>query len=550
MIPSNYFNKMRHDLRTYLNHIMGYGDILIAEAREYGKTEFIPAIEQILLKAEQLRRVIQFHFDIDDPSENLSAAQDIRKALFSPLMQLISDSRRMLGQFRTVAPQFLRDIEQLLAEANHMHELIESELIDIELMQLANDQVQHDTPELLPESLTIHSDDSIQGQMARIPARVLVIDDNIVYHRLIRRHLEALGHKVTCLDNAASALEFLETNPVDIIILDVLIPGVPGSNILKTIKQNQKLSDIPVIMMSALAESASIAQCIRLGAEDYLMKDFDPVILKARLDTCMEKKILQQQQKMYMNALLESQRALATELSDAADYVVSLLPPPLDHKIQAGLSLIPSAQLGGDFCNYHWLDAENLCMYLLDVCGHGVKASLLAVSISNLIVNKGIPEVNFRSPGEVLNSINVVFQRSSTHPFLFCLWYGVYNTTTRQLTYASGGSPPACIIAKQNPAQVQELGCGDLVLGAAEEYEYLESTATCEPGDRLFVYSDGLYEISRPDGTLLGLSEFQNLLPLLNEEPTKNIDNLIHSVLSLTKNSQFQDDISIIALEF
>jgi len=560
---------LKHDLRTYLNHIVGYGDILIADAKEYNREEFIPGIDQILKKADQIKRLIHFHFDSAEKVESLNNVQEIRKAMFLPLVQLIGDSRKMLALFRNKSPQFARDIEQLLTEANQMHELVESELSDLEMFHKCNSSEtfkinlireqrcyknfeEDDFPSLseTPISLKIASDETIEGQLAKIPAKVLVIDDNLSYHRLIRYHLEALGHTVFCMNDGASAIRFLAESPVDIIILDVLMPGMPGSNLLKLLKQDKVFAGIPVIMMSALADSANIAQCIRLGAEDYLPKDFDPIILKARIDACMEKKLLQQQQDIYMQALLESQAALATELSDAASYVVKLLPPPLQEDIKACVTLIPSAQLGGDFCAFHWVDEDNLALYLMDVSGHGVKSSLLAVSISNIITNQAIPGVDFLKPSEVMAGINKVFKKDDHQSLYFCLWYGIYNKTTRTLSYASGGSPPACIIRAQNPEQVEELVTGDLVLGAVEDYVYDTNTLTINPGDKLYIYSDGLYEICKPNNKCLGLKEFQNLLPLLNQNPSQNSEHLVQSILSLTKNENFQDDVSLIAAEF
>ncbi len=556
-------SEFRHSIRTYLNHIVGYADILIADAREYDKIEFVPAVNQLLQNADVVKRLIYFHFDLNDLSGQGSTSKDIRKVLFQPLMLLIGDTRKLLLLFRQSGKQFVRDTEHLLSEANKLHDLVESELIDLELRELSTQQESStfNKPiadggaeveiEKLPSSLTIVPDESIEGRRAKIPGRILVIDDSPVYHRLIKFHLEALGHKVICFEKVLPAIELLESSPeaFDIIILDILMPDMSGAHALKFLKQHDTLYKIPVIMMSSLADPSGVARCIQLGAEDYIPKDFDVIILCARLDACMEKKRLHEQQAIFIQALMQSKLDLANELSDAAEYIVSLLPQALKQNPVASLALIPSAQLGGDFCAYHWLDENKLAIYLLDISGHGIRSSLLAVSISNLILNRGLSNVDFGDPGSVVNGINRAFQNEKAYSLFFSFWYGVYDKKTNHLVYSSGGSPPACVVKKSQPDQILELESGDLVLGADEGYAYPKYTVDLEPGDKLYIYSDGLFEISKPNGRSLGLAEFHNLIALQKGNPEEDINNLIQSVLALTMSDVFEDDISIISLQ-
>jgi sigma-B regulation protein RsbU (phosphoserine phosphatase) len=122
------------------------------------------------------------------------------------------------------------------------------------------------------------------------------------------------------------------------------------------------LRHIPVIIMSALDDMKSIIHCIEIGAEDYLPKSFNPVLLKARVRACIEKKRLRDKEQRYVRALMESQKKLEEELREAAQYVRTLLPCPMDSPVRSRWTFLPSAQLGGDSFGYHWLDEDTRAM--------------------------------------------------------------------------------------------------------------------------------------------------------------------------------------------
>jgi two-component system cell cycle response regulator len=123
-------------------------------------------------------------------------------------------------------------------------------------------------------------------------ASALVVDDDPTNRMLLSRSLEQQGHRVSGAENGKEALERLRSEPFDIVLLDVLMPELDGYETLERIQSDEKLRHIPVIMVSALEELESVVRCIELGAEDYLPKPFDPVLLRARLNACLAKKRL------------------------------------------------------------------------------------------------------------------------------------------------------------------------------------------------------------------------------------------------------------------
>ncbi len=149
----------------------------------------------------------------------------------------------------------------------------------------------------------------------------------------------------------------------------------------------------------------------------------------------------------------------------------SLLPPPLQHQIKTDWRFIPSTQLGGDAFGYHWLDENHFAIYLLDVCGHGVGAALLSISVVNLLRSETLLQADFDDPSSVLAALNLAFQMEKHNNMFFSIWYGVYNRDKSEILYASGGHPPAILItgASGQEAKTFMLKTPGVVIGALPE---------------------------------------------------------------------------------
>jgi signal transduction histidine kinase len=140
------------------------------------------------------------------------------------------------------------------------------------------------------------------------PGAILVVDDNPVNRHLLEQHAALLGHHVTTAANGRQGLELLRGGSFDLVLLDVLMPEVDGFATLEQMKADDQLREIPVIMVSGLDEVESVVRCIEQGAEDYLTKPFDPVLLGARINACLEKKRLRDAERRRAEEL---ERALA-----------------------------------------------------------------------------------------------------------------------------------------------------------------------------------------------------------------------------------------------
>src|SRR5580658_1275477 len=134
--------------------------------------------------------------------------------------------------------------------------------------------------------------------------------------------------------------------------------------------------------------------------------------------------------------LLRIHNRLQQELRDAERYVLAILPAPVSEPyVTTEWLFIPSTELGGDAFGYHWVDSDHFAMYLLDVCGHGLNAALLSISVMNVLRNQGLASTDFRSPAEVLEGLNNAFQMDRHNDMYFTMWYGVFDKQQRRLTY-------------------------------------------------------------------------------------------------------------------
>jgi sigma-B regulation protein RsbU (phosphoserine phosphatase) len=250
--------------------------------------------------------------------------------------------------------------------------------------------------------------------------------------------------------------------------------------------------------------------------------------------------------------LEESQKRLAAELAEAAAYVRSLLPPPALVPIGADWRYVPSMQLGGDAFGYHWLDREHMAIYLLDVCGHGVGSALLGVSAMNVLRSNALPGTDFKDPGAVLGGLNDVFQMEGQNDAYFTIWYGVYHAPSKRLRYASGGHPPAVLVTNTNggdPA-VMRLDKRGLVIGAIPGIEYAYAETRLEGPARLYVFSDGIYEIMKRDGEMLTYDEFVQILMRRESAGDGILDTILEEVRRIKGEDAFEDDVSLVELRF
>jgi serine phosphatase RsbU (regulator of sigma subunit) len=307
-----------------------------------------------------------------------------------------------------------------------------------------------------------------------------------------------------------------------------------------------------VVLLDVTAEHDD-ARKIQQKAYDMTLLNVREARLMAKLETAHKELTLAHSELAESrDELRRVHDRLQRELRDAERYVLAILPPPVMEPFPVDWLFVPSTELGGDSFGYHWIDDEHFALYLLDVCGHGVNAALLSISVMNVLRNQGLARTDFRSPTEVLAGLNRAFQMERNNDMYFTMWYGVYDKQNRRLTYATGGHPPAILMggASEETAQPLELSKTGAVIGVFPEMTFDSEAIDLPAFSRLYVFSDGIYEVLRPDGTMLEYSEFVDILAASKRSAGSIIKQTVGAIQNLHGGQQFEDDVSIVEVTF
>lgn len=507
---------LRHDLRTPINQIIGYSELLMEEAADAGHDAYDADLSKIRNAAKQLLNLI--NENLTDDRLSLSGEIVDSGALTAPPFPFASPGSRP----QHPVPATAAAPEDPLAVFKNL-------------------------PANYNALLSETSSPFPQDHAAPVPGHILVVDDNEGNRDMLSRQLVRQGHTVATASDGQAALDRLRAESFDLVLLDMMMPVLDGYSTLDAIKTDPALRHLPVIMISALDELASVVRCIERGAEDFLPKPFNPTLLRARIGAGLEKKRFRDQERTYVKTIEDTQKRLQSELTEAENYVRSILPPPgLARTVPVDWRLIPSTELGGDSFGYHWLDDDHFALYLLDVCGHGVGAALLSVTAINVLRNGALPGVDFRDPGAMLTALNDAFLMEKQNDMYFTIWYGVWQPSTRTLRFATAGHPPALLVSGADAPVVEPLKGAGMILGGMEGMVYKTFSRSIPGPARLYIVSDGTFEITRADKTLWPAADFHAFFAEPVPAGESDLDRLYARARELGGGGPLDDDFSIV----
>ncbi|MDX2227850.1 MAG: SpoIIE family protein phosphatase [Verrucomicrobiae bacterium] len=476
-------SSLRHDLRTPLNQIMGYSDLIREEMQDAGIKDYEADFDKVTRASKNLLELIDRYVS----TRHLAIIAPFSESDVSP------------------AP----------------------------------------TPDPHPISEP-HGESGPSVQNGR--GHLLVVDDNPANCDVLMRRLQSAGYSVRDAHAGAQALDMLRKEPFDLVLLDVLMPEMDGCEVLMTLKKDADLRHLPVIMVSALDELGQVVRCIEAGADDYLTKPVNPTLLHARLGSSLDRKRLRDQEQRIFRELQLTQQKLEKELAEAATYVRTQLPPPLtEGRITARWKFEPSSTLGGDAFDYFWLDDSHFAFHLLDVCGHGVGAALLSLSALHAIRSRALAHVDFYKPEEVMQGLNLSFAMEQHHDMYFTIWYGVFDTASRTLCYASAGHPPCIMFPPGGPCQ--SLRTHNLIVGYMPNTRFTSASTPVPEGSQLYLFSDGAYEIRRPNAPMMRLADLEKFLSQKGGTPDM-LDELVATARREQGSNILDDDLSMIDFKF
>ena len=308
--PKRPLAKIRHDLRTPLNHIIGFSEILIEDAAGKVPEDFLRDLHRIRAGGDRLLGLIHQHLNSESFPATKPDLHQLCHELRTPVNHVIGYTELLSEQCGELGlTEYQSDLSKISAAAKSWLALMEEQLIgetgrpgvrarraettETEMFR----RMERDRPAVTARPL--------RGNQR---ARVLLADDDEPNRELLCRRLEKLGYEVTAVANGLEALECARTSDFDLILLDLLMPGMNGQEVLSRLKADPALSHLPVIMISALDQVEGIARCIELGAEDYVAKPFNPVFLGARIGAGVEKKRSRDREVSYLRQIQEEKQ--------------------------------------------------------------------------------------------------------------------------------------------------------------------------------------------------------------------------------------------------
>ena len=387
------------------------------------------------------------------------------------------------------------------------------------------------------------------------PERILLVDDNSTNLQVLFQTLDGRGYKLFIAKSGEDALKTARTTQPALILLDIMMPGIDGYETCQKLKEDPTTREAAIIFLSALDDTKDKVRGLDLGAVDFITKPFQGEEVIARVNTHLTIYRLKRE-------LQAANVRMKNDLDAAARLQQSLLPQTSPDVQGARFTwhYKPCDELAGDILNVFQLDEKHVALYVADVSGHGVAASLLSVAISrvlspaasrtSLLVRPidGSSELRIVTPADVAFELNNRFPMEDSGDRLFTMVYGVLNLETREFRYVSAGHPP--VIRWSTQAQPETIDAKGKTIGMMPDVEYEEKVVKLKKGDRLCIYSDGIPEAMNP-----GFEEFgdRRLLESIVGNLTSSLEDCISGLLKGVEEwcgtKGLNDDVSLVALE-
>ena len=386
--------------------------------------------------------------------------------------------------------------------------------------------------------------------MDRSIIHILAVDDQLIVQEAMKRLISVDSNLALhfCID-PLQAVSLAHSIKPTIILLDLMMPEIDGMLLLKYLKDDPEIKDIPVIVLSVKEEAEIKAQAFTLGAVDFMVTFPAPIEFCARIHYHVNNFLSKQYLQNSAAEMSKSSERLERELKEAADYLQARLPEPISGPVLCSWRYIPSVSIGGDLFGYRWIDSDHFVFFLFDITGHGVRASLYSTSLFYAIQKLQDSGVDIRQPHKVLERLNGDFQMEQHDHIFFTMWYGVYQKSTRRLTYASGGHPPA-IARIPGVAKEELLYTHGMALGVDAHSTYEAFSLELAPHSRLYLFSDGIFEVASLTNERMTFDHFVRIVMQPSFPGVSDLDRIIHNIEIFQEKKLFEDDVCLLQFDF
>jgi len=381
-------------------------------------------------------------------------------------------------------------------------------------------------------------------------ARILVVDDSDDNRYTLTLYLELEGYRnIATANDGEEAIARLDEDAFDLVLLDVMMPKVDGYQVLSWLKDQPRLRDLPVIMISSLNEMGSVVRCIELGAVDYLLKPFNPVLLKARLGPTLEKKQLRDQLNAHL-ARLESELAAARKLQ--IGMVPHIFPPPsAEWPIDLFAMMEPAREVGGDLYDFFTLADGRFCFLIGDVSGKGMPAALFMARTKSLVriateLMRG-GDRGLATSSDIIARVNRELAENNDDMMFVTMFFAILNPATGDLEYCNAGHNPPYRLKGDQLVAVEEPRA--IFLGVQADAVYQRGRFSLAPGEMIYLFTDGVTEAQDAGATLFSEERLEAVLRRAGGRSSADLVNaVVAEVSSFVGTAEASDDITMLAL--
>lgn len=304
--------QVRHELKTPINTILGYSQLLLEEADHYSLS--VADRSHLAIVADSGKQLVRIFSEILDPAGLTDGIEEYAYRLRYTTRPQISKVR---GCVQTLLKQhengaLADDLRRIRAAAVRLSEIVDN----VEHTFPARMTATVDSPPPMAEGVEAFD---VTGEVAGCGGSILVIDDEEANRALLARRLIRQGYCVLFAETGEAGLAIAARERVDVILLDVMLPGMSGYDVLARLKRDDLLREIPVLILTAVGGTESVTRCLALGADDYLAKPFDPAVLGTRVRSCLTKKRARDLDLAYLRGVAKvTAAALAVESGNFA----------------------------------------------------------------------------------------------------------------------------------------------------------------------------------------------------------------------------------------
>lgn len=392
--------------------------------------------------------------------------------------------------------------------------------------------------------------------------RILVADDDPVTRNLICRKLQTWGHEALTAENGVEAFEILMRENISFLLSDWMMPKMNGIELCQQVRESDLSHYVYTILLTAKSGKDEVIRGLKAGADDFIAKPFNSEELNVRINAGIRILNLEQSLEERNRKLEDAYRTIRKDLKAAAKMQKDLL-PNASSKIDGvhfQWLFLPCTFVAGDIFNFFQLDRSHIGFYILDVAGHGIPSAMLSFSLSKYFTPSSMLQQDnghcgdgsftskMFSPAKAIHELNNRFQGDTETMQYFTMIYGVIDSERRKIRLSQAGHPSPILVPASGHATM--LGEGGFPIGMFPDLEFEENEYDFCPGDRLYVFSDGVTECTNKEKT-----QYSEERLLKNLEKTRHMSlaaqlgEIKRSLYAWRANTAFSDDVSMMAIE-